>query len=246
VAIWIQTPAIPSAHHGQSESDALAGRVFSAPGHWPGSTLRFNQTKDTCMPNIVQPSSRPVADSARRSFIGRTGLLSAAAVALLAGRESMAQGMASDPAKDVAILNVALGLEHEAINAYQLGALSGLLQKPVLDVAVQFQGHHKAHRDALIATIQKMGGAAVSEKKLDEYARALKADTLRNQGDVLDLATRLELGAVNAYLGVIPAFGSKDLGKVAARLAADETMHFTVLTNALGRPLPAGALSFGA
>ncbi len=198
------------------------------------------------MPNIVQPSSRPVADSARRSFIGRTGLLSAAAVALLAGRESMAQGMASDPAKDVAILNVALGLEHEAINAYQLGALSGLLQKPVLDVAVQFQGHHKAHRDALIATIQKMGGAAVSEKKLDEYARALKADTLRNQGDVLDLATRLELGAVNAYLGVIPAFGSKDLGKVAARLAADETMHFTVLTNALGRPLPAGALSFGA
>lgn len=198
------------------------------------------------MPNIVQPSSRPVADSARRIFIGRTGLLSAAALALLAGRESMAQGMAGDPAKDVAILNVALGLEHEAINAYQLGALSGLLQKPVLDVAVQFQGHHKAHRDALIATIQKMGGVAVSEKKLDEYGRALKADTLRNQGDVLDLAIRLELGAVNAYLGVIPAFGSKDLGKIAARLAADETMHFTVLTNALGRPLPAGALSFGA
>jgi hypothetical protein len=51
---------------------------------------------------------------------------------------------------------------------------------------------------------------------------------------------------VNAYLGVIPAFGSKDLAKVAARLAADETMHFTVLTSALGRPLPAGALSFGA
>jgi hypothetical protein len=39
---------------------------------------------------------------------------------------------------------------------------------------------------------------------------------------------------------------SKDLAKVAARLAADETMHFTILTNALGRPLPAGALSFGA
>jgi rubrerythrin len=84
------------------------------------------------------------------------------------------------------------------------------------------------------------------EKKLDEYAKALKADTLKNQGDVLDLATRLELGATNAYLGVIPAFGNRDLGKVAARLAADETMHFTVLTSALGRPLPAGALSFGA
>ena len=172
--------------------------------------------------------------------------MSAVAVALLGGRESLAQGMSGDMTKDVSILNVALGLEHEAINAYQLGAGSGLLQKPVLDIAVQFQSHHKAHRDALIATIQKMGGTPVMEKKLDEYAKALKADTLRNQGDVLDLAARLELGATNAYLGVIPAFGSKDLAKVAARLAADETMHFTILTNALGRPLPAGALSFGA
>lgn len=188
----------------------------------------------------------PSTQASRRSFMSKTGSLSAVALALLAGRDSLAQGMAGDASKDVGILNVALGLEHEAINAYQLGAGSGLLQKPVLDVAVQFQGHHKAHRDALMATIQKLGGTPVGEKKLDEYAKALKADTLKNQSDVLDLAARLELGATNAYLGVIPAFGNKDLAKVAARLAADETMHFVVLTSALGRPLPAGALSFGA
>jgi rubrerythrin len=183
----------------------------------------------------------------RRLFAAKSGgVLSAVAVALLAGRDTMAQGMNADMGKDVAILNVALGLEHEAINAYQLGAGSGLLQKAVLDVAVQFQGHHKAHRDALVATIQKMGGTPVMEKKLDDYAKSLKADTLKNQADVLDLAARLELGATNAYLGVIPALGSKDLAKVAARLAADETLHFTVLTSALGRPLPSGALSFGA
>lgn len=186
------------------------------------------------------------ASATRRSFMGTSGALSAVAVALLAGKDAMAQGMSTDVSKDVAILNVALGLEHEAINAYQLGAGSGLLQKPVLDVAVMFQGHHKAHRDALIATIQKLGGKPAMEKKLDDYAKALKAETLKNQGDVLDLAARLELGAANAYIGVIPSLGNKDLAKVAARLAADETMHFTVLTNALGRPLPAGALSFGA
>ena len=184
--------------------------------------------------------------ASRRAFMGRTGTLSAVAVAMLAGKDVLAQGMAGDTSKDVGILNVALGLEHEAINAYQLGAGSGLLQKGVLDVAVRFQSDHKAHRDALIATIQKLGGSPVMEKKLEDYAKALKADTLRNQADVLDLAARLELGAINAYLGVIPAFGSKDLAKVAARLAADETMHYTVLNNALGRPLPAGALSFGA
>ena len=182
----------------------------------------------------------------RRSFLGTSGTLSAMAVAMLAGKESLAQGMGGDMSKDVSILNVALGLEHEAINAYQLGAGSGLLQKGVLDIAVLFQSHHKGHRDALIATIQKMGGTPVAEKSLNDYAKALKADTLKNQGDVLDLAARLELGATNAYLGVIPAFGSKDLAKVAARLAADETMHFAILTHALGRPLPTGALSFGA
>jgi rubrerythrin len=198
------------------------------------------------MTSIVQSlSSSPLASS-RRAFMGRTGTLSAVAVALLAGQDAMAQGMAGDMSQDVKILNVALGLEHEAINAYQLGAGSGLLQKPVLDIAVQFQGHHKSHRDALMATIQKMGGKPVMALTLEDYAKALKADTLRNQADVLDLAARLELGAINAYLGVIPAFGSKDLAKIAGRLAADETMHYTILTNALGRPLPASALSFGA
>ena len=198
------------------------------------------------MNSNLQIVTLPSIAASRRAFMGRTGTLSAVAVAMLAGKDALAQGMGGDMSKDVGILNVALGLEHEAINAYQLGAGSGLLQKPVLDIAVQFQGHHKSHRDALIATIMKMGGTPVMEKKLDDYAKALKADTLKNQGDVLDLAARLELGATNAYLGVIPAFGSKDLAKVAARLAADETMHYTILTNALGRPLPAGALSFGA
>ncbi len=194
--------------------------------------------------SIQTLASSPVAPS-RRLFMGRTGTLSAVAVALLAGNSALAQGMGADVSKDVSILNVALGLEHEAINAYQLGAGSGLLQKPVLDVALQFQGHHKVHRDILMSTIQKLGGKPVMEMKLEAYAKALNAGALRNQNDVLNLAARLELGAINAYLGVIPAFGNKDLAKVAGRLAADETMHYSILTNVLGRPLPA-ALSFGA
>ena len=194
----------------------------------------------------ILSADRTAPLASRRGFLGTTGTLSAVAIALMAGKDSMAQGMGGDTSKDVSILNVALGLEHEAINAYQLGAGSGLLQKPGLDVAVLFQSHHKAHRDALIATIQKMGGMPVAEKSLNDYAMALQANTLKSQADVLNLATRLELGAANAYIGVIPALGSKDLAKVAARLAADETMHYTALLGALGRPLPAAPLSFGA
>lgn len=192
-------------------------------------------------------ASSPIIPAAsRRGFMRTGGALSAVAVSLLAGNQAMAAGMKGDTAKDVSILNVALALEHEAINAYQLGAGSGLLQKPVLDIAVNFQSHHKAHRDALIATIQKLGGMPVAEQKIEVYAESLKASTLKSQADVLSLAARLELGATNAYLGVIPAFGDSELAKVAARLAADETMHYTVLTSALGRPLPTGALFFGA
>ncbi|MBX9904201.1 MAG: ferritin-like domain-containing protein [Burkholderiales bacterium] len=176
-----------------------------------------------------------------------TATLSAAAVTVLAGWvPGLALAQGSDMSKDVQILNVALGLEHEAINAYQLGAKSGLLQKPALDVAILFQAHHKNHRDALIATIEKLGGRPVTEKTLADYAKALQADTLKNQGDVLNLAARLEMGAANAYLGVIPSFKDAALAKVAARLAADETMHWTALATVLGRPLPVAALSFGA
>jgi rubrerythrin len=184
----------------------------------------------------------------RRSFLAASGTatLSAAAFGLIAGVPRRSLAMGSTMARDVDILNVALGLEHEAINAYQLGAQSGLLQKPVLDAAVLFQSHHKGHRDALVATIEKLGGRPVAEKPMAEYARALNAAAIKSQEDILNLAARLELGASNAYLGVIPSFQDVNLAKVAARLAADETMHWTALSGALGRQLPGAPLSFGA
>ena len=184
----------------------------------------------------------------RRGFLSGTAKLSALAIAMLAGKEALAAGHAAaqTDSKDVDILNVALGLEWEGINAYTLGAQSGLLQKPVLDTAVRFQADHKEHADTLAGAIRKMGGKPVEPKALADYAKALRADTLKSQADVLSLAARLELGATNAYLGVIPSFKSPALAQVAARLAADEVMHWTILNSALGRPLPAGGMPFGA
>jgi rubrerythrin len=189
-----------------------------------------------------------IIDPRRRGFLRASGItvLSASAVALLAGSEKMALAQSGNTANDVAILNTALGLENEAISAYQIGATSGLLQKPVLDVAVKFQSDHKAHRDALTATIKKLGGTPVAAKSDAEVAQGLNAASLKTQIDVLRLAQRLEKGAANAYIGVIPSFGDKALAQVSARLAADEAMHWIVLSQALKDPLPANALSFGA
>jgi rubrerythrin len=176
------------------------------------------------------------ANAARRLFLGRSGLLlSGAAVALLAGRDVLAAKSKGAAAGDVRILNTALGAELEAIAAYQVGAESGLLQKPVLELAVQFQGHHKAHADLLASTVQKLGGKPVAAKS--KYG--FPVEGLKTQADVLRFAARLEQGAVSAYLGAVPLFGNRDLSKAAASILGDEAMHWAILRNALGEnPVP--------
>lgn len=192
-----------------------------------------------------------VIQPARRQFLRGAGIgvLSAAAVGILAGSPAMAATKVKGKANaehDVSILNVALGLEWEGIGAYQLGAESGLLSKGVLPVAVMFQSHHKAHADTLIGAIKSLGGKPVEPKSNADYAKALNAASLRSEADVLTLAAKLEKGAANAYLGVIPSFTDPALAQVSGRLAADETMHWTVLAQALGMTLPKDALTFGA
>jgi len=180
--------------------------------------------------------SAPDVLLARRSFIGKSGvLLSGAAVALLAGRDALATTGAPSAESDTRILNSALGAELEAIAAYQVGAESGLLQKPVLDLAVTFQGHHKEHADLLAKTIAKLGGKPVSAKSKYTFP----TETLKTQNDVLRFAATLEKGAVSAYLGAVPVFDNRDLAKAAASILGDEAMHWAILRNAVGdTPVP--------
>jgi rubrerythrin len=183
----------------------------------------------------------PAAGENRRAFLGKSGLLlSGAAVALLAGRDALAAKGGDSTAADARILNSALGAELEAIAAYQLGAESGLLQKPVLDLALTFQGHHKEHADILAKTISRLGGKPVAAK--DKYT--FPTDTLKTQADVLRFAAMLEKGAVSAYLGAVPLFGNSELAKAAASILGDEAMHWAILRNALGEvPVPSAFMA---
>ena len=178
---------------------------------------------------------------ARRAFLGKSGLLlTGAAVALLAGRDALAAKSDKSTASDASILNSALGAELEAIAAYQVGAESGLLQKPVLDLAVTFQSHHKEHADVLARTITKLGGKPVVARA--KYV--FPTETLKSQADVLRFAATLEKGAVSAYLGAVPIFGNRDLAKAAASILGDEAMHWAILRNALGEtPVPSAFVS---
>ncbi|TXH31864.1 MAG: ferritin-like domain-containing protein [Rhodospirillaceae bacterium] len=183
---------------------------------------------------------------ARRSFISQA-MLSATAIALLAGNEALAASNDGDKqngageqlaaTSDVEILNTALGAEQEAIAAYQVGAESGLLKKPVRDLAVTFQGHHKAHADLLAKTVKKLGGTPSEAKTVAQYH--FPTDKLKTGTDVLRFAATLEKGAVSAYLGAIPLFANRDLAKAAGSILGDEAMHWAVLRQALGEaPVP--------
>jgi demethoxyubiquinone hydroxylase (CLK1/Coq7/Cat5 family) len=180
---------------------------------------------------------------ARRTFLSAGGVgLSGAAVALLAGRDSIAAAAekGADPASDVAILNTALAAELEAIAAYGVGAGSGLLKGPVLALASTFQGHHKQHADVLAGTVTKLGGKAAVAKTQYNFP----VETLKTQNDVLRFAAGLEKGAVSAYLGAVPLFKDRELAKAAASILGDEAMHWAVLRNALGEePVPAAFVS---
>jgi bacterioferritin (cytochrome b1) len=186
--------------------------------------------------------SIPVNDG-RRRFLGGAGLLlSGSAVALLAGRDSLAAAAAdgANPANDLTILNSALAAELEAIAAYGVGAGSGLLKGPVLALATTFRGHHQQHADVLAATVTRLGGKPVAAKAKYEFP----VETLKTQNDVLRFAAALEKGAVSAYLGAVPLFKDRELSKAAASILGDEAMHWAVLRQAVGEePVPAAFVS---
>ena len=175
-----------------------------------------------------------LADRGRRDTIfGAAAVLSASAVAVLAGRDALARGdkpTAAQLEADARILNTALGAELEAVAAYQVGAESGLLTPGTKAVALQFQGHHKEHADMLAAAVRKLGGKPVDARARYDFP----TDKLKAEADVLRFAAGLERGAVSAYLNAVPLFQDRALAQAAASILGDEAMHWAVFRQVLG------------
>ena len=189
------------------------------------------------------------AQSRRELF--RTGGMVAAGVGLAA---IAAPGFAAprkmtshaDPrSSDIAVMQGALGLEHEGIAAYRIAGGSGLLSKGVLDVALVFLGHHQGHRDSLAKLIASAGGKPVEPKTDAEYIKELNIASLKTEGDVVRFAAGLEQGATNAYVGQIAAIQDHQLAHLFAQLGTDEAVHWAILNNAAGGTIPKAAYLFG-
>ncbi len=183
---------------------------------------------------MLLPTAELAIDRRGLFTCGARLALSGTTLALLTGiggSVALRRASAAAMSADIDTLNVALGLEHEAIAAYQVGAESGLLKPDVLKVAVGFQSDHKQHRDILAKTIGQLGGTAVADMK-----HKFPVEKLKSQADVLRFALGLEIGAASAYLGTIPGFENRDLAKAAASIMGVEAQHVAILKSALGEP----------
>jgi Ferritin-like domain len=131
-------------------------------------------------------------------------------------------------AGDLAILNVALGLEHQAIAAYDAGAKSKLLSADQLKIAVSFQTDHKRHRDVLVGYIRRFGGTPVDPKPNYDFG------TITSATDIVKLAQRLEDGAEAAYLANAGKLENREILNAAVPILEDEVRHNTVFKQLLG------------
>ncbi len=170
-------------------------------------------------------------DNPRRKLLKWGELVAALGVAHFSIVASATPSPKSGYADDVAILNVALGLERQAVAAYQAGAESKLLPGPVLEIAVSFQKDHKRHRDALIGLIKEYGGTPVGPQSSYDFG------TIKTAGDILNLAYTLEQGAVDAYLANAYKLKNGAILDAAVPIVLDEVRHATVFKLALGMPV---------
>jgi len=157
------------------------------------------------------------------------------------GDKAKAGGGASKPtpeaiAADVKLINTGILLEQGAILAYTAAAGLPFIKsdKAVLTIAGQFMGHHKEHRDALIAAVKKLGGTpadygtakapAIPKPILDE---ALAAD--QRKIATLKFARDLERQAAEAYHKLIASQLQTEAAKRGAlEILPTEAMHVAV------------------
>ena len=167
--------------------------------------------------------------TARRLSRRRLMKAGGASVTALALAGLARPALAADPkyGGDLAILNIALGLEHQAIAAYDAGAKSKLLSADQLKLAVSFQNDHKRHRDALTHYIRRFKGTPVDPKSSYDFG------AIGSAGDIVKLAQSLEEGAELAYGTNAYKLENREILNAAVPILVDEVRHNTVLRQLL-------------
>jgi hypothetical protein len=178
--------------------------------------------------------------SRRRLVAGAGGLtLAGAALGLLSGCTAIALGetKSNGPVDDAAVVNSVLGLEYQAVAAYDAALAAGALAEPEAVMARAFRDDHVQHAEAMVRIVRRLQGKPVAAQAARDYGFPAE---LTSRDDVLRFLVASERGLALAHLGAVPAFAEKGLAKRAAGILGVEAMHWGALRQALGEaPVPA-------
>jgi hypothetical protein len=188
--------------------------------------------------------AQPGRGASRRHIIAGAGRLTigAAALGIVAGCTTMAavepKRAAGAGRDDVALLNNVLGLEYEAVAAYDAALAGGALAGKMAALARAFQDDHAKHAAALARAVTRLQGKPVGPRPAVDYS--FSPAGLTSGEDAMRFLLGFEQGLALAHLGAVPAFADNQLAKGAAGILGIEAMHWSSLRSALGEtPVPA-------
>jgi hypothetical protein len=164
----------------------------------------------------------------RRDFIRRAFVNAGASMAVLRLLEGRVQALPKNEETDIAILNAALGLEHEAIGLYADALSRDLVPSGLREYAVEFKGAHEGHRDTQVEILRERGVAAPAPHRVDPIREATAGDA------VIRRLLSIEAAAESAYLRLIGHIRTSDYLLSAGFIVVDEARHQTIWRRALG------------
>jgi hypothetical protein len=164
----------------------------------------------------------------RRDFIRGALINAGASMAVLHLLEGSVHALPRNEETDIAILNAALGLEHEAIGLYADALSRRLVPTGLREYAVEFKGAHEGHRDTQVEILRERGVAAVAPHKVDPIRETVAGDA------VIRRLLSVEAAAESAYLRLIGHIRTSDYLLSAGFIVVDEARHQTIWRRVLG------------
>ena len=171
----------------------------------------------------------------RQSFIMRGAVTAGAVYGLGAVGPFVTQAMSQEGGGDVEILNFALTLEYLE-TAYYTQALKRIagLSGNVKSLATEIRDNEAEHVDALMRTIEDLGGTPVKAPGVDF------GDAFTSERSFLKLAQTLEDTGVSAYNGAAPAIESTEVLAAAGSIVQVEARHAAAIRALIGNPISDG------
>jgi hypothetical protein len=169
-----------------------------------------------------------MTSSPRREFIRTAALHASVSTAVFGFLDGRVEALPRTEETDIAILNAALGIEHEAIGIYADALSRDLVPAGLRDYAVEFKGAHEGHRDTQVEILRERGVSAAGPHRVDALRETTAGDA------VVRRLLSVEAAAESAYLRLIGQIRTSDYLLSAGFIVVDEARHQTIWRRALG------------